>query len=385
MIASETLITQLSVMSMTVALIGAVMSLTQRQDRAMFRVLALFFFALAVTEFGDALTSSLIHEPLVIALNAVWIVGAASVVPLLWLYIWKLTEDARAWPKRIWPHAAIPVLAAIIFCAIYALSEQDRRFLFTDADGEISTRAYFVGFAYQLCAIVIVVFQWFAYLLIISKRLLKYRKRLKDVFASTEGKELRWVAVVIGICGAYWLLGFVLLMLEIFGIVGNPPELPEYILNLAVGAILLIWGLRQRRSPLQESDKPKSVDYPKYANSALTPEMATRIATKLKRAMTEAELHLDPNLSLWSLSKHVGVSDNYVSQVLNEEIGQNFFDFVNSYRVSNAQERLKSSDETILNIAYDTGFNSRSSFYTAFKKCTGQTPTAFRSGTVRTD
>ena len=113
--------------------------------------------------------------------------------------------------------------------------------------------------------------------------------------------------------------------------------------------------------------------------------MAARIASKLKRAMSEHQLHLDANLSLWALSKQVGVSDNYVSQVLNEEIGQNFFDFVNGYRVQAAQARLISSDETILNIAYDTGFNSRSSFYTAFKKTTGQTPTAFRKGTVRAD
>ncbi|MCY4334687.1 MAG: AraC family transcriptional regulator [Litoreibacter sp.] len=79
------------------------------------------------------------------------------------------------------------------------------------------------------------------------------------------------------------------------------------------------------------------------------------------------------------------MSDNYVSQVLNEKIGQSFFDFVNSYRVKEAQTRLLNSDETILAIAYDIGFNSRSSFYTAFKKGTGQTPTAFRSKAVRPD
>ncbi len=145
----------------------------------------------------------------------------------------------------------------------------------------------------------------------------------------------------------------------------------------------MIWGLRQR--PGLEPPKPVLIteEAPKYAKSALTEDRASRIAAKLKRAMTHDRLHLDPNLSLWALSKHVGVSDNYVSQVLNEEIGQNFFDFVNSYRVAEAQTLLVTSDETILKIAFDTGFNSRSSFYTAFNKNTGLTPSSYRKTAVR--
>ncbi|CAN0482038.1 unnamed protein product, partial [Hapterophycus canaliculatus] len=116
----------------------------------------------------------------------------------------------------------------------------------------------------------------------------------------------------------------------------------------------------------------------RYAKSALDTPRAARIAAKLRHAMEVDTLYLDPNLSLWALSSHIGVTDNYVSQTLNEEIRLNFFDFVNGYRIEAAKRALTQTEETILAIAYDVGFNSRSSFYTAFRKVTGQTPSDFR-------
>lgn len=351
----------------------------------MFRVLAAFFTAVAITELGDALGPSLLHVPTRIAINAIWIVGVASVFPLFWLYIWKLTESNTQWPKYLWLHAVTPGIAFVIFLLVFTLTDSDRRNLFTDADGDISNAAFAIGAAFGGYAMFIVTLQWGSYLYISARRLFLFRAKLKDVFASSEGKELRWATAVIGVCAVYWMFGSTLLVLELVDVMEDPPEIPVYALNLLVGFILLVWGLRQRRPLHRPEADIVQPEQTKYAKSALTAEMAARIATKLTRAMTEDRLHLDPNLSLWSLSKHIGVSDNYVSQVLNEEIGQNFFDFVNGHRVNEAKERLTSSNETILSIAYEIGFNSRSSFYTAFKKSTGQTPTAFRSQTVRPD
>jgi AraC-like DNA-binding protein len=89
-------------------------------------------------------------------------------------------------------------------------------------------------------------------------------------------------------------------------------------------------------------------------------------------------LHRDANLSLWALAKHTGASSNYISQTLNEVMGESFFDFVNSYRIAEAKTLLATTNESVLNITYDVGFNARSSFYNAFKRHTGQTPTSYR-------
>lgn len=374
-------------MSMSTALIGVAMSLTQPHNKTLFRILAAFFAAIVATELGDALGPSVSGLGLLVLLEAAWIVGATAALPLLWLYIWRLTDDGRGWPRLVWLHSVLPVLSVLLFASVFTLPLSDQRYLFTDAEIVLSRRGFIFGFVYETFGLFVVTIQWLFYLILSSFRLLRYRARLRDVFASTGDKELRWALVIIGLCGGYWLLGFILLVLDISGVYETPHDAPEYALNLVISGVLLVWGLRQRPSlqvsgaaPVEVTSAENSV---KYAKSALTDEMANRIAAKLRRAMAEDQLYLDPNLSLWALSKHVSVSDNYVSQVLNIQIGQNFFDFVNGYRVKEAEARLANSDETILAIAYDVGFNSRSSFYTAFKRCTGETPTAFRASAVR--
>ena len=94
--------------------------------------------------------------------------------------------------------------------------------------------------------------------------------------------------------------------------------------------------------------------------------------------MSKDLLYRDPNLSLWDLAKHIGVTSHYVSQSLNTHLGQSFFELVNGWRIKDAITQLTTTDATILVITYDVGFNSRSAFYKAFKRETGKTPTDLR-------
>jgi len=97
--------------------------------------------------------------------------------------------------------------------------------------------------------------------------------------------------------------------------------------------------------------------------------------------MEQEKLYLDAKLSLPRLSEALKVSSNYLSQVINEQLNHNFFDFVNGYRVEEAKGRLigdKGKSANILTVANDAGFNSKSAFYSAFKKHTGMTPGEFR-------
>lgn len=116
----------------------------------------------------------------------------------------------------------------------------------------------------------------------------------------------------------------------------------------------------------------------KYARSALSAEQAERIARKLEAAMRDAALHRNPLLTLPDLARHTGVNSHRISHALNVYMGVSFFDYVNGWRVKDACERLTSTDAVILAIAEDVGFNSRSTFNAAFKKETGQTPSAYR-------
>nr|WP_275442563.1 AraC family transcriptional regulator [Pseudoalteromonas sp. OOF1S-7] len=98
--------------------------------------------------------------------------------------------------------------------------------------------------------------------------------------------------------------------------------------------------------------------------------------------MQEKQLYLDADLTLQKLSQVSGVSPNYLSQVLNETLQMNFFDFVNHWRIEASKSRLLASKDSVLHIALEVGFNARSSFYKAFKKETGLTPGEFRRENV---
>ena len=89
------------------------------------------------------------------------------------------------------------------------------------------------------------------------------------------------------------------------------------------------------------------------------------------------KVYLDPNISISQLSKSLGISNEKLSFVINKKFNVNFRDFLNSYRINLAKEKLlqlKNSHQTILSISYDSGFNSQASFYRAFKKFEGVSP-----------
>lgn len=90
--------------------------------------------------------------------------------------------------------------------------------------------------------------------------------------------------------------------------------------------------------------------------------------------------YLDSDLNLSELSYKVALTPRELSELLNGSIGVHFFDFINGYRVEHAKKLLlESPNRSIIQILHDSGFNSKSSFNTAFKKHTGTTPSAYRS------
>jgi AraC-like DNA-binding protein len=102
---------------------------------------------------------------------------------------------------------------------------------------------------------------------------------------------------------------------------------------------------------------------------------------KLQQYMIEEKPFLNPSLTIQDISATIEIPVRDLSLLINHKLEQHFYDFVNTYRIENAMDILKDvtkSKVTILEILYDVGFNSKSSFNTAFKKYTGNTPTAYR-------
>ena len=126
----------------------------------------------------------------------------------------------------------------------------------------------------------------------------------------------------------------------------------------------------------QDSDTETKGQAPEIANV----EKANTLE-RLKGFMAEHEPYLDASLSLYDLSKQIEIPTRDLSLLINHHLNKHFFDFVNEYRIEKAKKILTDPGKkefTVLEILYDVGFNSKSSFNTAFKKHTGYTPTEYR-------
>ncbi|GAA4111483.1 hypothetical protein GCM10022393_09220 [Aquimarina addita] len=138
----------------------------------------------------------------------------------------------------------------------------------------------------------------------------------------------------------------------------------------------------------------KSVDSKLKLASHLNPEDSTQSAPvhenndsiqRLKSYMQSEEPFLNPALSINELASSVELPAKELSILINQNIGQHFFDFINAYRIEKAKHILTDISKkqvTVLEILYEVGFNSKSSFNTAFKKHTGTTPTLYRKKNI---
>ena len=120
----------------------------------------------------------------------------------------------------------------------------------------------------------------------------------------------------------------------------------------------------------------------KYEKSSLTEDRSRSLLEKLQNLMATEKPYLDNGVSLPDLAKRLAVSPHHLSQVLNAELGQTFFEFIATHRVEEARRILSrpdAADARIEDVAEQVGYYSKSAFNTAFKKLTGQTPSQFRS------
>lgn len=122
--------------------------------------------------------------------------------------------------------------------------------------------------------------------------------------------------------------------------------------------------------------KPKK----KYKQTLLDSEEINKYTKELKQIMIDQKLHLNPDLSLKDLASSLELPVNYVSQLLNQGFNKNFSEYVNTFRINEFKERIVLGENkglTILAVAYDSGFNSKTVFNTYFKKTMGVTPKVF--------
>lgn len=357
-----------------------------------YQPLVLFFLALMVL-ISKPLTTSLapfLTLPVfVLALPALLLIP-----PSLWCYVEGLTHTTKwQFTSRHLKHFALPLFGGFIAISTLLLPTEIVRQVLTDGGEALLTTLpptlrYFI---YSLLiATFVLVLVWILqssfYVYAVFRRLTRYRAQLKQVFASTESKEFYWISWLFLAIGSTWL--FLAIYLVIDNLIGSLSFAFEPFQVLLLGMIwsVSVWALRSKPGFEEVYLEPDmdtvfetySPEQTKYQKSALTEAQAKNIAQSLESFMQEQQAFLDPDLSLQKLAKSVNTTANYLSQTLNEQLDMSFFDYVNGYRIEMAKTLLDQSKNKVLDIAMEVGFNSKSAFYSAFKKHTLTTPNEYR-------
>lgn len=174
-----------------------------------------------------------------------------------------------------------------------------------------------------------------------------------------------------------YLLSYVSTNLMLMGF--NFEELLLGIVQLGCVIVVYSFSYHALLQPATINHEDKKL--PKYNNSSILEENKEEYLSKIDQLIEQEKLYLDPSLTLSKLADLIGVNRFYISQVINESKDKSFPDYINAYRIERSKALLKNDKTkhyTILAIAYESGFNSKTSFNNAFKKHTGLTPSAYR-------
>ncbi|WP_119080688.1 helix-turn-helix domain-containing protein [Chitinophaga alhagiae] len=218
---------------------------------------------------------------------------------------------------------------------------------------------------------------------ILGYRLLRqHRARLESVAPDTSGAALAWLKNLVILTG----IMIVNFLLSPF-IRPHAWEGTSYIIYL--GAIYLSCYYAWRQGPVYPPREKETLPVPPPAGPPrLHEDEAAALKERLATLMREEKLYTEPELSLSELADRLEVSLHEVSWLLNKEIGKNFYQYVNHFRIEEAKELLHSPGHqhlSILAIGFTAGFNSKTAFNSAFRQIVGMTPAAFRNIVVRLD
>lgn len=211
-----------------------------------------------------------------------------------------------------------------------------------------------------------------------------HQKKIMSFASNTNEIDLNWLEYIIL---SIFLLSIVITLYNIF--------LNSSVLNVFINFFLLVIiyivaynSLKQKEIfPLDEKQRKEIIQINEEEQSVglkrkiISDSDVAMLKSRLSELMKQQKPYLDSELNLIKLSELINVTPHHLSYLINAGFNENFFKFINTYRVEKAKELLVKEEMnklSILGIAFESGFNSKTSFNTTFKKITGQTPSDFR-------
>lgn len=349
-------------------------STLRRQERAnLWLGLLILIFALTLVDYVGYWTNynhqfprfAGIYEPL-----------AFLIGPLLYVYLKELGTTRYAL-KKIAPHF-IPFLLVLLYrLPFLAMPSAEKVKVLQGNIAEVSgvfllpyNFSMFVG----LCVLHLAIYSFLIYTLWIKDSLRKDPENQRAIIKN-KWQKLLW-QLYTAFAASYFLY-FVVVQTRWFN------RVHDYYIALTMTLFVYTVGyLGYRKPAIFRGRMLERVFLPnKYQHSSLTNSAASSLLKKLLHHMQTRQPYLENEFRLTDLAEQLGASTHHLSQVINENLNKNFSDFVNTYRVEEAKRLLadpQAKSRYIIDIAYASGFNNKTTFNKAFKEQTGMSPSVFR-------
>jgi AraC-like DNA-binding protein len=287
--------------------------------------------------------------------------------PLLFLYIRELTARKRKFERKDFLHF-IPFVACLVYLFPYYLQSRSQKIqvLLSEFLQESFGLWYYIRSA-------VLITQVLVYLILIGWLIIQYSRKAKERDSTRDRAVLFEVRFFVITAAILWMA--VVLRYAM-------PTTPNLLVPLGASFLIYAMGYLKLRRPEPETEEKDEQPARKYEKSTLTPERSERYLDKLVNFMEKEKPFTDGDLTIQKLAEKLSIPANHLSQTINERLGQTFSDFVNCYRVEAAKRKLLdpgSRHLSVLGIAEEVGFNSKSSFNSVFKKHTNMTPSEFRN------
>ena len=279
--------------------------------------------------------------------------------PILYFYIKEAIKSNSVRIMLDWKHLMLPGLI-LLYLSHYYVGDSNQK-LDLIANWNLNPINVFV---LPCCGIASLIYYGFK----IFEYLKSYEKRLSTQLIGLEN----WLSQIWIVFGLYTVLvpiNYILLLTS------NSTDQSDYIIAMASAIFIYFIGyLGFSKSKLLNGIKANDL---KYQSSTLTSSISARLFDQVKEHLEQSQVYTNNELRLSRLADELSISSHQLSQIINEHAGKNFSDFINNYRVQEATKRMK-SDSRINLLAYEVGFNNKTSFNNAFKKFVGCSPTEFK-------
>ena len=301
--------------------------------------------------------------------------------PMLFLYVLSMTKETPVKFKVLFLLFLPYILLTLLAIPFFILSAAEKLHVFETKGKDFEW--------YLMIQQILIMVTGIGYVLWSLFLIRRHRSNIREWFSNTEKRELQWLEYLSIGLGGIWLLviffddhmifiGVVILVLFIgfFGI----NQLP----------IFHNWqkidppdGTNGTQNPADSQEPPETeTSTVRYAKSGLKEDEAKDLHDRLTQLMEKEALYKKNDLTLQDLAIRLDTHPNYLSQVINEKEHKNFYTYINNLRVQAFIEnasRGATKNYTLLALAFDSGFNSKSTFNKYFKESTGKSPSEYFS------